>query len=111
MRYTSRKSRADYPDGVLGIYDNGGPRKGRDGEWRGTVDRYTVVYAPEDDGEGGTFYPLLLMSALPFHPQGFGQHDESPYRLTRGKGERCIAFAELPPDCQRAVMQDLAVTA
>jgi len=46
---TARKSRADYPDGVLGIYDNGGLREYR-GEWRGSADRYTVVYDGETDG-------------------------------------------------------------
>ena len=34
MKY--RKSRSDYPAGVLGVYDNGGR----------TVDRFTVVYTP-----------------------------------------------------------------
>lgn len=45
---TARKSRADYPDGVLGIYDNGGLREYR-GEWRGSADRYTVVYGRVHD--------------------------------------------------------------
>lgn len=107
MTYTPRKSRADYPDGVLGIYDNGGIRKGRDGEWRGSGDRYTVVYGPEDDGRGGVFWPYLAMSEHPFSPQGIGLHCESAHRLTRGAGERCIAFEELPEDCRRAVRQDL----
>lgn len=50
---TARRSRADYPDGVLGIYDNGGLREYR-GEWRGSADRYTVVYDGAD-GRGMTF--------------------------------------------------------
>ena len=110
MSYTPRNSRPDYPDGVLGIYDNGGLREGRDGKTRGSVDRYTVVYGPEDDGQGGTFYPYLAMSEHPYAPQGVGLHCESPYRLTRGEGERCIAFDELPEDCRRAVLADLAVS-
>lgn len=104
---TARRSRADYPDGVLGIYDNGGLREYR-GEWRGSADRYTVVYDGETDGRGQTFYPYLAMSERPFAPQGIGIHGETPFRLTRGDGERCIAFEDLPEDCQRAVRQDLA---
>jgi hypothetical protein len=56
------------------------------------------------------------MNAAPFHPQGFGQHGESdrgpvdfpPCRLGRRNhlGKR-ILFADLPPDCQRLVVQDL----
>ena len=82
---TARKSRADYPDGVLGIYDNGGLRDHR-GEWRGSADRYTVVYDGETDERGQTFYPYLAMSERPFHPQGIGIHGETPFRLTRGPG-------------------------
>ena len=108
MNYTARKSRADYPDGVLGIYDNGGLREYR-GEWRGRADRYTVVYDGETDERGQTFYPYLAMSEAPFHPQGIGIHGETPFRITRGDGERCIAFEELPEDCQRAVRQDLDI--
>lgn len=109
MRSRPRKSRPDYPDGVLAVYDNGGLRKGRDGEWRGSADRYTVVYAPETDRNGETFYPHLAMSEHPFSPVGIGVHGETPFRITRGQGERCIAFEDLPEDCQRAVRQDLAI--
>ena len=91
-----RKSRKDYPNGVLGIYDNGGK----------TADRYTVVYDPYEV-EGGLIFPYLGMSAEPSHPQGFGQHGELTFRYTREPGERTIDFAELPKDCQKAVTQDL----
>ncbi len=74
---TARKSRADYPDGVLGIYDNGGLREYR-GEWRGSADRYTVVYDGETDGRGQTFYPYLAMSTRPFHPQGITEQHWAP---------------------------------
>lgn len=92
-----RKSRPDYPDGVLGVYDNGGK----------TIDRYTVVYTPYEC-EGKRYFPYLGMSELPFHPQGFGQHGELKSRYTRGPGERVLAFSQLPDDCRRAVLQDLA---
>jgi len=91
-----RKSRKDYPDGVLGIYDNGGK----------TVDRYTVVYKNEESN-GSIFWPYVGMSANPFHPQGFGQHGELKFRYTRQKGEKVINFAELPLDCQKLVKRDL----
>jgi hypothetical protein len=58
------------------------------------------------------------MSALPFHPQGFGQHGESEQHIDVNKwgyapamwrknhlGTR-IPFDVLPADCQKLVMQD-----
>jgi hypothetical protein len=96
MKRTHRRSRKDYPAGVLGIYDNGGK----------TVDRYTVVYTPFESG-GETFFPYVGMSDSPFHPQGFGQHGELRHRYTRQSGERVLNFAELPKDCQKLVLQDL----
>jgi len=93
---TYRRSRKDYPKGVLGIYDNGGK----------TVDRYTVIYTPFTV-DGRQYFPFLGMSAYPFHPQGFGQHGELPHRYTRQSGERVLRFADLPADCQRLVLQDI----
>lgn len=78
------------------IYDNGGK----------TVDRYTVVYMDCQEGRG--LYGALGMSAQPFHPQGFGQHCTA--MPGRHLGLR-ITFEELPQDCQRAVLRDLAIDA
>ena len=91
-----RKSRPDYPDGVIAIYDNKGA----------TCDRYTVVYTPfrSDDA---WHYPTLCMSADPFHPQGVGMHGEYSFRPTRRQGERVIDWSDLPALCQRAVLEDL----
>ena len=98
------------------IYDNGGE----------TVDRYTVCYPAcrlkpieriQPDTETCTnwetarfVYPYLGMSAMPFHPQGVGQHGEHWRPIDRPShkhlGKR-IAFDQLPTDCQKAVLQDL----
>ena len=78
------------------IYDNGGK----------TIDRYTVVYM--DCPEGGGLYGARGMNAHPFHPQGFGQYCAA--MPGRHLGLR-ITFEELPRDCQRAVLQDLAIDA
>lgn len=75
-------------------YDNGGA----------TVDRYTVVYADQPENTPGLF-ACVAMNATPFHPQGFGQH--STARIGRHLGKQ-IAFASLPPDCRKLVMQDRA---
>lgn len=93
-----RRSRIDYPKGVLAIYDNGGR----------TADRYTVVYKPERSGADYVF-PVTDMSAYPFWPQGVCQHSELHFRPTSdsGTGQKLIAFEALPPNCQRAVMLDL----
>ena len=73
------------------------------------ADRYTVVFlAEETRGQ----VPYLAMSANPFHPQGFGQHGEMQidavaYRGRGGCFKKRIKFADLPADCQRAVVNDL----
>ena len=71
-------------------YDNGGS----------TVDRYTVVFTDMPERSG--LFTCLGMSDQPFHPQGFSQH--SMAALGRHLGKR-IAYAALPQDCRRAVMQ------
>jgi hypothetical protein len=88
---------------VLAVYDNGGR----------TADRYTVVYTPERTVTRGyptrDVFPYVHMSSDPFWPQGVCQHGELGFRPTAEWGrEKVIAFEELPPDCQRAVRQDLA---
>ena len=92
-----RRSRTDYPAGVLAVYDNGGR----------TADRYTVVYEPYH-ADGHRRFPYVNMSANPFWPQGVCQHDEACLRPTATWGEeKVIAFEDLPADCQRVVRRDL----
>ncbi|KKM18175.1 hypothetical protein LCGC14_1668280 [marine sediment metagenome] len=94
-----RQARTDYPDEVLGIYDNGGT----------TIDRYTIVFTPFEC-DGCTFFPFLDMSGAPYHPQGVCLHGETEgYRITGGwgTGQKVISFNVLPTDCQRAVREDL----
>lgn len=93
---TERKSRPDYPDGVLGVYDS----------WEKTADRYTVVYS-SFESRGAHFWPYVAMSASPFHPQGIGQHGETGARLGSRECGKTINFADLPADCKRLVAQDL----
>lgn len=80
------------------VYDNGGK----------TVDRYTVVFTAVKhsrvDHRGFTLYECLAMNAVPFHPQGFGQHSEAMLGAHLGKR---IPFASLPEDCQKCAMRDL----
>ena len=94
-----RRSRNDYPKGVIGIYDN----KGK------TADRYTVVFEPFIGYENRQYFPVLCMSGNPFHPQGIGIHNEYPFRPTRMKGEVVIDWSELPEKCQQCVLQDLEI--
>lgn len=87
-----KKSRSDYPLGVLAVYDNGGR----------TADRYKVVFTPHRcDGE--LAFPTLSMSARPSHPQGVGTMGEYRQRPTRGRGDRVIAMSDLPEDCLHCV--------
>jgi len=55
----------------------------------------------------GREIPYLAMSALPFHPQGFGQHGEMPAWNRQALGRK-IRFLDLPEDCRRAVEADCA---
>ena len=89
------------PNGIpkkIRCYDNGSE----------TFDRYTVVYTGNYKGRGGWCH-YIGMSENPYHPQGFGQHGESPDVIDRPKyahlGKK-IAFEGLPPDCQSAVIND-----
>lgn len=95
-RRTRRKSRPDYPEGVLGIYDN----QGR------AVDRFTVIFRPEEC-KGLQYYPGLAMSSDPFRPMGFCQHFELGFRYTGRSGEKILKFSDLPIDCQKAVSREL----
>jgi hypothetical protein len=74
-------------------YDNGGR----------SADRYTVVYLDSPERRPNT-YGCLGMNHEPFHPQGIGMH--STAMVGRHLGKR-IPFSTLPPDCQKAVLQDL----
>lgn len=96
MTTAFKKSRADYPLGILAIYDN----RGR------TADRYSVVFTPYNFF-GGLRFPYLTMSENPSHPQGVGMHGESKGRPTRHRGERVIRFCDLPAACQQIVREDL----
>ncbi len=101
------------PNGIprwIRCYDNGGE----------TCDRYTVIftgrYRHQTGGEGWG----LGMSTYPFDPQGFGQHfgwtGQSPDVSGSSWGgpaigRKChlgtrIAFDTMPPDCQRATLDD-----
>ena len=77
-------------------------------------DHYTVVYVNREPWgftpeyiarTGRDFWPMLGMSAEPFHPQGIVQHCEGMIGPHLGKR---IPFASLPADCQQAVHNDLA---
>ena len=92
-----RKSKASYPDGVLAVYDNGGR----------TVDRYCVVYTPEEV-DGWPSFCVHYLSAQPYHPQGISQHAFLTVRLCKLPGEKVLDWWELPEDCQSLVLRDLA---
>ena len=120
---TANRTNALLPNGLpkcIRAYDNGGVDNG------GSVDRFTVVYTGKYRTIGtkrgsarvlGDFQ-YVAMSALPFHPQGFGQHGESPHQIdvnewgfapAMGRKNhlgRRIPFSQLPADCQKLVMSD-----
>jgi hypothetical protein len=79
-------------------------------ENKNCFDKFTVVYLDEVDERGNVQY--IGMSEHPFHPQGFGQHGEMKiynvqYTGRGGCFDKRIKFADLPADCQKAVIQDL----
>ncbi len=78
----------------LRIYDNGGT----------SMDRYTSVYMNEPvEGKRNTFN-ACGMSDAPFSPQGVGLHCTAVPGRHLGKR---IKFEDLPPDCQKAVYNDV----
>jgi hypothetical protein len=99
------------PDGIprwVRIYDNGGE----------SIDRYTAVFTGRYRHKTAGQVQYVGMNAAPFHPQGFGQHGESPDPIDTNRwgfapamgrknhlGTR-IVFTDLPPDCQRLVLSD-----
>jgi hypothetical protein len=104
------------PDGVprwIRCYDNGGE----------TCDRYTVVFTGRYTHKTGGEHCYLGMSGSPFHPQGVCMHGSDFRQIDTiaksGRGHcwppalgrknhlgKRIPFANLPTDCQRAVLQD-----
>jgi len=74
-----------------------------------SFDRYTVVitgrYRHRTEGE----FCILGMSANPFHPQGFGQHQFSEAIIDKPSyshlGKK-VRFTDLPEKCQELVISD-----
>ena len=69
-----------------------------------TPDRYTVFYKGRGARERDGTRMCRGMSKNPFHPMGFGQ------MCSGHPGPHCgikITVADLPPDCQRLVLQDM----
>lgn len=99
-RARARRSRSDYPKGVLAVYDNGGK----------TADRYTVCYTPETIN-GEVWYGFRAMSENPTHPQGvcmFEYTRTRPWATWGGSGYgKVIAFDALPNECRRIANLDL----
>ena len=70
----------------------------------GVFDRYTIAFKGYRVKGYGMVYPYLACSNNPFHPQGYGMHEESKEFVT-GKhlGER-VPFGALPADVQAFII-------
>jgi hypothetical protein len=87
-------------------YDNGGE----------TADRYTVVFTGNYNNIGKpkrtrkiSNFMYLGMSDNPFHPQGFGQHGDSPTLIDKPSYKHLgkkIPYYKLSSHAQLLVMQD-----
>ena len=105
------------PDGkprYIRVYDNGGT------EYE-TADRYSCIFTGNYTRKTGGEHWYLFMSAHPFHPQGVGSSGSSKTQIDVGGkswggvsiGRKCanpklgfrIAFDDLPPDCQKLVLE------
>ncbi len=100
MKKSARKESL-MPNGTpkyVRCYDNGGK----------SFDRYTVVFTGNYTHKTSYYHWYLGMSAKPFHPQGFGQHGESPKQIDKPAyshlGKK-IKFEDLPEDCKTCVKQ------
>lgn len=111
---TSKRLEALLPGGVpryVRCYDSGPD---------GPADRYTAVFSGRHASVRiDRVWPYLAMSSCPFHPQGFGQHDETrrkpcdvdkwgfaPAMGRTGHLGKRIPFSDLPEDCRKLVMGD-----
>ncbi len=90
-RKVSAKYLESAPAHVAAIYDTCGK----------SFDRYTDCYTWERERNGD--HQARAMSHNPFHPQGFGQIVSATRGSHLGK---LIRWLDLPPDCQRCVIQD-----
>lgn len=112
---SKRRSRL-LPGGIprwVRVYDDGGI--GAEG---GSSDRYTVVFTHAQAFYPRGYYPYLVMSGAPFHPQGIGQHGEHtqvvdapngrwpPAVGRRGHLGKRIRFEDLPDDCKALTLAD-----
>jgi len=82
------------------VYDNGGK----------TWDRYIVLYMhpinfQNEMRKNGYGYDCLGMSENPYHPQGFGCHDEC-IQPGAHLGKK-IRYKNLPKRCKEAVRSDI----
>jgi len=89
-----RRSRTDYPDGVIGVYDRKTAKR---------KDRYTVVYEPESG-----YIPFVTMNDKPFSKGGFAKHGKAKRRLNSRDLGKTISFKDLPMPCKRAVHYDVS---
>ena len=79
-------------------YDNGGK----------TADRYNIVFTGNFKGREGRCY-VLGCSALPFHPQGIGSHEDYDHVIDKPSYKHLgkkVTFETLPEDVKRCVLQD-----
>ena len=91
------KSTKVYPKGVVGVWD-----------CNKSGDRYTVVYDPETDSRGRRYWSYIGMNSCPTHPShGVGMHGELTQKPGKYLGKK-INFQDLPEECQRVVLRDLA---
>jgi len=71
-------------------------------------DRYTIVFTGNFPGRGGRCY-YLASSEFPFHPQGFGQHGESPDIIDRPKYSHLgnkVKYSDLPEQVKKFICQE-----
>jgi hypothetical protein len=74
---------------------------------KGVIDRYTIVYLDNIYPNGNVEY-----FGMSDKPQYFANHGEMKiwdvqYKGRGGCFDKRIKFADLPADCQKAVLQDL----
>ncbi len=106
---------------VKRLLPNGKPRWVRIYDQPDCGERYTVVFTGRYTHKTGGEHWGRGMSEHPFSPGGIGMHFSYPYQVDCGRGKeykwppaigrkchlgRRITFDQLPPDCQKCVMQD-----
>lgn len=73
----------------------------------GVFDRYTIAFKGYRVHGHGMVYPYLASSDYPFHPQGYGMHEESKEFVTGKHLGKRVRFESLPDSVKKFILVNI----